>query len=85
MEYGILLGRGTDMNGSIAVNNIMEKYGCLPTLNDMRTLEVFSPEGMSQAIEHEANKAAEYGFSKITLHMDIPDAILLAKALRKVK
>jgi hypothetical protein len=49
-----------------------------PIINSFNSLQ------LAQAIEHEANRCAVSGFTKISLHMDVADAVKLASALRKL-
>jgi hypothetical protein len=70
-------------SGARIVEGMMQKYGCLPSLAEFQTIEEFNCLRVAEAIEAEAARAGEYGFTKITLHMDIPDAVKLATALRK--
>lgn len=72
----------TQEGGARAIEKLMQQYGCLPSLNDGPRLEVFDPLLLAQAIEQEVQRAGEYGWTKITLHLDIPDAAKLAHVLR---
>ena len=45
-------------------------------------VEVFAPEALAAAIEHECVRTAHLPNQKIDLHMDPVDAMLLAKFLR---
>jgi hypothetical protein len=69
--------------GKRIVEGLMQQYGCLPSLSERQTIEQFNCNRLADAIEAEVNRAKEYGFTKITLHMDIPDAAKLAAALRR--
>lgn len=69
--------------GARVVEKMMQQYGCLPSIGETATVAHFDPLELSQAIEAEINRAGDYGFTKITLHMDLPDAVLLARTLRK--
>ena len=46
-------------------------------------LDVFDPRELAAAIESEILRCAELGWNKITVHMDVRDAMLLARHLRK--
>lgn len=69
--------------GAEKVAKLIQRYGCLPDAGDGPVLPRFEPLAVAKAIEGELLRARDYGWSKITLHMDIPDAVLLAKQLRK--
>lgn len=74
----------TNQNGGAArVEKLISTFGCLPTIGETTTVEHFRPEELAAGIETEINRAHGYGFTKITLHMDLPDAAALAKHLRK--
>lgn len=45
-------------------------------------LEAFQPEALAAAIEHEMVRTAHLPRQKITIHLDPPDAMLLAQFLR---
>lgn len=47
-------------------------------------LDYFDALKLSQAIEWEANRAAECNYTKISLHMDLKDALALASSLRQL-
>jgi hypothetical protein len=69
--------------GAERIAKLIERFGCLPAAPDGPSLPGFSPHPLADAIMSEVRRAGEYGWSKITLHMDIPDAVLLASYLRK--
>lgn len=69
--------------GARIVEKMMQQYGCLPAIGENTTLPKFNALELAQAIEAEINRSGEYGFTKITLHMDLPDAAQLSKFLRK--
>lgn len=80
------MGMGVNMKqdgGARAVEKMMQTFGCLPTAPDGPIIERFNPHDLAAALERELERGAEYGWSKITLHMDVPDALMLAKYLRK--
>ena len=62
---------------------LIAQYGCVPTdAPSGPVVERFSPGRLADAIEQEIKRGAEYGWTKITLHMDVPDAMRLARHLR---
>ena len=67
----------------ILLQNQIDKFGCLPTIQPTRDLPEFNPLELAQAIEQCLSEAGLYGHSKITLHFDMADAALLAKHLRR--
>jgi hypothetical protein len=69
--------------GAQRVQQIINTFGCLPSVNPVTTLPAFDPLTLAQALEAQLNEARVYGHTKITLHLDLPDAYLLAQALRK--
>lgn len=62
---------------------MLDRFGCLPAAPDGPVIPEFDARNLALAIEQEVQRAGQYGWSKITLHMDIPDAALLAQYLRK--
>jgi len=46
-------------------------------------LDNFDPRELADAIEDELIRCGERGWNKITLHMDVRDALLLARFLRR--
>jgi len=65
------------------IAKLIQTYGCVPVnAPDGPVVERFDPERLSDAIQSELNRATESGWTKITLHMDLLDAALLAKHLR---
>ena len=70
-----------DQQGAQRVQQLIRTYGCLPDAGDGPVLPEFHPMALSKAIQQEVNRASDYGWSKITIHLDIPDALLLAKFL----
>ena len=69
--------------GAAKVHSIIDRFGCLPSITPLTTLSAFCPLEMAQAIEQNLNEAAVYGHTKITIHLDLPDAHELAQSLRK--
>jgi hypothetical protein len=64
---------------------IIDRYGCLPPLSSECTasLAAFDREALAQVLERMVRQAGVYGYSKITVHMDLADAIALAQELRR--
>jgi hypothetical protein len=69
--------------GRLAIEKIMQTYGCLPSAGDGPVLSAFDSTLLADALDSEVNRARDYGWSKITIHLDIPDAAKLAAHLRK--
>ena len=69
--------------GARIVESLIAKYGCLPSVGDGPVIERFDAAALAAALESEIARAADYGWTKVTLHMDIPDARALAKCLRE--
>jgi hypothetical protein len=61
---------------------IMEKFGCLPSAPDGPVIDSFTPTGLAHALESEIERSKIYGWNKITIHMDLIDAIRLLEFLR---
>ena len=80
---GIKGGRMGQEGGARAVQRLIKTYGCLPDAADGPIVPRFTPKAVAHGIEQEIVRAGDYGWSKITLHMDIPDALELAKFLRR--
>lgn len=68
--------------GSVRAQQIINTFGCLPAINPLTTLPAFSPLELAQALERNLEEAGMYGHTKITLHLDLPDAHALARFLR---
>ena len=69
--------------GARAVEKLMQQFGCLPSAPDGPIVSTFDPVVLANAVEQEVRRSKEYGWSKVTLHMDLPDAELLVRALRR--
>jgi hypothetical protein len=69
--------------GKRRIAQLIQTYGCLPDAPDGPRLERFDAEALATAIDQEIARSIEYGWSKLTIHMDIPDARLLASYLRR--
>lgn len=69
--------------GAARVANIINTFGCLPSVNPSTTIPQFDPMQLSRAIAASLNESRMYGHTKITLHLDLPDAHALAQFLRK--
>lgn len=68
--------------GAVRAQQIINTFGCLPAINPLTTLPEFQPMALAQALEANINEAGMYGHTKITLHLDLPDAHALARFLR---
>jgi hypothetical protein len=69
--------------GQRRVAQLLREYGCIPQeAPDGPIVTKFGPLALAQAIEQELNRCADMGWPKLTLHMDVPDALALAKFLR---
>jgi hypothetical protein len=68
--------------GRLRVAHLLSTYGCIPPAPDGPIVSEFNPRELARALEHELCRAKLTGWSKITLHMDIEDAVKLAKFLR---
>ena len=55
----------------------------LPPAPDSPSLERFNPQQLAAAIEHEVGRANICGYTKMSIHMDIVDAVALMNHLRK--
>lgn len=51
---------------------------------DGPVLEYWNSLDLAQVLEQEVNKAAATGMVKISLHMDLEDALRLSRSLRKL-
>jgi len=78
---------GSELDRAIAKQKIAEifaKYGCIPiNAPDGPVVEHFEPQAVAAAIEQEITRARVYGWTRITLHMDVADALMLAQCLRR--
>jgi len=68
---------------SVTIERMMQTYGCLPSAADGPVIPEFTPARLADALMQEVARARDYGWSKITLHMDMPDAVQLAHFLRR--
>jgi hypothetical protein len=78
-----LMSNVDQLAGKRIIEGLIAKYGCLPSAADGPIIARFDPKALEEAIMHEVKRAGEYGWPKVTIHMDIPDAILLAQFLRR--
>jgi hypothetical protein len=69
--------------GALRAQQLLNTFGCIPAITPLTTLPRFSPRELAQAIEKNIEEAGLYGHTKITLHLDLPDAHALARALRE--
>lgn len=76
-DYGLLQRILGKVRGSTS-----EKIDALPILDGPR-LDKFDVHLLAQAIESEVARAKENGWPKISLHMDLEDAYLLAQVLKR--
>lgn len=68
-----------------AVREAIQKAGGadkLPIL-DGPTVEVFEPKAVARAIKSEVLRARGRGWTRISLHMELADALALARALER--
>lgn len=68
--------------GAARVHSIIDRFGCLPSIQPMKEIPRFDPLALAQGIEANLNQAGDYGHTKITIHLDLPDAKALAQFLR---
>jgi hypothetical protein len=61
---------------------LLDQFGCVPDAPDGQVLPAFSPQLLAQAIENEIKRCHIYGWNKITVHMDLKDAIELMNYLK---
>ena len=57
---------------------------CLPDYPTGPVLPKFDPLALAQALEHEVNRSGILRHTKISIHMNIEDAAVLATALRSM-
>ena len=69
--------------GALMVEKMMQQYGCLPSAPDGPVIARFDALELAQALESEMERSAIYGWSKMTIHMDMIDARALAAFLRQ--
>ena len=70
----------------IAVARAFKQHGSgLPDAPTSPILERFVPEQLAWAIEQELEHAALIGWTKISIHLDLLEAALLARFLRGVR
>lgn len=68
-----------------AVLRVIDRFGCLPDAPDGPIVESFQPKALADALAQEIERSREYGWSKITIHMDIPDAAKLMHFLKTAR
>lgn len=68
-----------------ALNRAMRNAGGVDNLRviDGPRLTEFTPDGLADALEQELTRAHEVGWPKISIHLDLADARVLAKYLRR--
>lgn len=69
--------------GAMRAQQILNTFGCLPSINPLTALPAFDALELAGAIEQNLQEAGMYGHTKITIHLDLPDAYALAQALRR--
>lgn len=69
--------------GSARAQKIIDTFGCLPAIQPMTAIPRFDPLALAQGIEANLQEAGDYGHTKITIHLDLPDAHALAQFLRR--
>ena len=69
--------------GAARVHKLLDTFGCLPSIQPLATLPRFDPLELAQAVEASLNEAGVYGHTKITIHLDLPDAAALAQWMRR--
>ena len=68
--------------GARAIEKMMKQFGCLPDAPDGPVIPRFQVQDLAAALQSELTRCGEYGWSKVTLHMDLPDAVALLKFLK---
>lgn len=61
------------------------RRGLLAGTPDGPVIDVFEPPRLAQAIEDELARCTVRGWDHMTLHMDVSDALLLARFLRAAR
>lgn len=82
-RVGLVMTAPDNKAGARIVEGLLRQFGCLPSAPDGPVIPRFNPDALADAIEHEVRRAGEYGWSKVTVHLDIPDAVLLMNFLKK--
>jgi hypothetical protein len=77
--------QNTQEAGKARVQRILDQFGCLPSISRDCTEDLpgFNSLALAESLERMIARSRDYGHTKITLHMDLPDAARLAEALRK--
>jgi len=68
--------------GRTRLQQVLSTFGCIPPAPDGPAIPEFEPLALAQAVEHELHRCGMVGWSKVTLHMDVQDAVALAQYLR---
>jgi len=68
--------------GRHRVERLLAEFGCIPPAPDGPLLKTWDKRALAEAILSEIRRAKQFGWTKITLHMDLRDAKRLAEALR---
>jgi hypothetical protein len=80
-----MLGAKGNGDGARVVESMMAKWGCLPTIGPGSQIDRFRPLDLAECIRQELSRGTEYGLGngKITIHLDVPDAVALMNFLKE--
>jgi hypothetical protein len=80
-----MMGNNGRPNGAHVIESMISRYGCIPSIQPMAEIPRFNPRELAELIKHEIARGSEYGLGngKITIHMDVPDAVALMNFLRE--
>ena len=70
--------------GARQVEKLIQQYGCLPATPDGEMLSHYTRVGFVAALDAEIRKARDYGMPKLTIHMDLLDAVPLLHDMRTI-
>lgn len=73
----------SDMDAVKRIVSAKVKTGQLPDAPSGPIIPRFNAKELAHAIEQEINRSRLVGWTKISIHMTIEDAAMLAKALRR--
>lgn len=76
---------GSQAAGKAALNKMIDVFGCIPAAPDGQSIDAFNPRLLADAIAAEVDRSRSYGWSKLTIHMDIPDAVKLMQFLKTAR
>ncbi len=74
------------MNTRRHVAHVIRQAGgvdALPIMDGPR-LDRWNPSKLADALDHEIARCAAEGWPKISLHLDVPDAMKLVRCLRRL-